>query len=106
MPFYFVFEIKNKTKKSRMPITRSKRTADPMISLSAVKKRRIAKDVGKDLVNEEAEEIQEKSPKLPSLRKTVDVMWRKIFSKVFFIHAIFYSKYALYLGTISLYLFV
>ena len=43
-----------------MPITRSKRKADPMISFSAVKKRRIAKDVGKDLVDEEAEETQER----------------------------------------------
>ena len=51
--FCFVFEMKNATTKSRMPITRSKRTADPMISLSAVKRRRIAKDVGKDVVNEE-----------------------------------------------------
>ena len=61
MPLYFVqlcfvFEIKNTTKKSRMSITILKRTADPMISLCAVKKRRIAKDVRKDLVNEEAEE--------------------------------------------------
>ena len=45
-----------------MPITRSKRTADPMLSLSVVNMRRIAKDVGKDLVNEEAEEIQERTP--------------------------------------------
>ena len=59
--FCFVFEITNTTKKSRMPITRSKRMAGPMISLSAVKKRRIAKDVGKDLVNEVAEETQERT---------------------------------------------
>ena len=54
-----------------MPITRSKRTADPMISLSAVMKRRIAKDAGKDLVNEEAEEIQERTPstEIPKVAK-------------------------------------
>ena len=57
--FRFVFVIKNTTKKSRIPITRLKRTADPMISLSAVKKRRIAKDVENDLVNEKVEETQE-----------------------------------------------
>ena len=64
-------EIKNTTKKSRMPITRSKRTADPMLSLSVVNMRRIAKDVGKDLVNEEAEEIQERTPstEIPKVAK-------------------------------------
>ena len=54
-----------------MPITRSKRTADPMLSLSVVIMRRIAKDVGKDLVNEEAEEIQERTPstEIPKVAK-------------------------------------
>ena len=33
-----------------------------MLSLSVVNMRRIAKDVGIDLVNEEAEEIQERTP--------------------------------------------
>ena len=72
--FCFVFEIKNTTKKSRMPVTRSKRTVDPMISLSAVKKRRIAKDVGKDLVNEEAEETQERPActEIPQVAKFVE----------------------------------
>ena len=56
--------MKNTTKRSRTPIARLKRTADSMIFLSAVKKRRIAKDVGKDLVNEEAEEIQERTPSI------------------------------------------
>ena len=57
-----------------MPFARSKRTADPMISLSAVKKRRIAKDVGKDLVNEEAEETQERttSTEIPQVTKFVE----------------------------------
>ena len=57
-----------------MPITRSKRTADPMISLSAVKKRRIAKDVGKDLANEEAEETQEGTTctEIPQVAKFVE----------------------------------
>ena len=74
MPLYFVFEIKNKTKKSRRPITRLKRTADPIISLSVVKKRRIAKDSGKDLVNEEADETQERitCTEIPQVAKFVE----------------------------------
>ena len=61
---------KNTTKKSRMPITRSKRTADLMISLGAVKKRRIAKD----LVNEEVEETKErtKCTEIPQVAKFVE----------------------------------
>ena len=56
-----------------MPITRSKKTADPMIALSTVKKRRLVKDVGKDLVNEEAEEIQERTTctEIPQVAKFV-----------------------------------
>ena len=71
--FCFVFEIKNTTKKSRMPITRSKRTADLMISLGAVKKRRIAKD----LVNEEVEETKErtKCTEIPQVAKFVENGW-------------------------------
>ena len=71
--FCFVFEIENTTKKSQMPITRSKRTADPMISLSVVKKRRIAKHVEKDLVNEEVEETQERTTctEIPQVAKFV-----------------------------------
>ena len=34
--FCFVLKIENISKKSRMPLTRSKRKADPMISFSAV----------------------------------------------------------------------
>ena len=57
-----------------MPITRSKRMAGPMISLSAVKKRRIAKDVEKYLVNEEAEETQERTTctEIPQVAKFVE----------------------------------
>ena len=57
-----------------MPITRSKRTADPMLSLSVVNMRRIAKDVGKDLVNEEAEETQERTTctEIPQVAKFVE----------------------------------
>ena len=57
-----------------MPITISKRTADPMISLSVVNKRRIAKDVGKDLVNEEVDETQERitCTEIPQVAKFVE----------------------------------
>ena len=57
-----------------MPITRSKRKADPMISLSAVKKRGIAKDVEKDLVNEEVQETQERTTctEIPQVAKFVE----------------------------------
>ena len=57
-----------------MPITRSKRTANPMISLSAVKKTRIAKDAGKDLVNDEAEETTERTTctEIPQVAKFVE----------------------------------
>ena len=58
---FCVFEIKNSTKKSRMPITRSKKMADPIISLITVKKKRIAKDVEKNLVYEEVEKTQERT---------------------------------------------
>ena len=55
-----------------MPNARSKRTACPMISFSAVKKSRIAKD--KDVVNEEAEETQGRTTctEIPQVAKFVE----------------------------------